>query len=244
MKRVAIAVVVLALVSLAGAQVRGAPASVTSYAPNRSFTPGPPASVTSLGPNGFGGPCSSPGMLTNAAMGCLPTQFTSPLFFHDGRDHGRVNLRPRGHHTRGFAVGYVPYAYPYPVPVLPVEPEPAVEEPVVPAPTIFENRPPAAAYATPAPARYGANELDSRERPQAEAAAPTSSPAQPPIVLVFRDGHQQEVANYAIVGQTLYDLGYFVAHRIPLSELNLKATMKANDDRGVEFSVPNSVKID
>ena len=50
--------------------------------------------------------------------------------------------------------------------------------------------------------------------------------------------------NYAIVGPTLYDLGTFVAHKIPLAELNLKATIQANDDRGVEFSVPAWVKTD
>ncbi|MGI9103004.1 MAG: hypothetical protein ACR2IF_11235 [Terriglobales bacterium] len=247
MKRAAIAWLVVPLVSIAGAQIRGVPASVTSPAPNRSFTSGPPASVTSLGPNGFGNPCSSnaPSLLTNAAMGCLPTQFTSGFFFHDGRDHGVVNLHPR-HRARGFAPVYVPYAVPYAYPVVPAEAEQPAEEAVVPAPTIFENRPPMAARPLATAndyARYGTHYLDSRENPETAPMA-ASAPAQPPIVLIFRDGHQQEVANYAIVGQTLFDLGYFVAHKIPLSDLNLKATIKANDDRGVDFSVPNSVKID
>ena len=65
-----------------------------------------------------------------------------------------------------------------------------------------------------------------------------------PVVLVYKDGHQQEVKNYAIVGQTLYDLGTFVAHKIPLASLNLEATVKANEDRGVEFTLPSSVKVD
>ena len=33
-------------------------------------------------------------------------------------------------------------------------------------------------------------------------------------------------------------IGTFVAQKIPLADLNLKATLKANDDRGVEFSLP------
>ncbi len=85
-------------------------------------------------------------------------------------------------------------------------------------------------------------------RAAAEPVAAEPSPAeareQVPVVLVYRDGHQKEVTNYAIVGTTLYDLGAFVAHKIPLNELNLKATLKANDDRGVEFAVPASVKLD
>ncbi len=57
-------------------------------------------------------------------------------------------------------------------------------------------------------------------------------------VLVFRDGHQQEVSNYAIMGQTLY---IFDSRRqkIALGDLDVPATIKLNDDRGVEFHLPN-----
>jgi len=61
-------------------------------------------------------------------------------------------------------------------------------------------------------------------------------------VLVYKDGHEAEVSNYAIMGSTLYNLGTFVAQKIPLEQLDLKATVKANEDRGVEFSVPASVR--
>jgi hypothetical protein len=59
-----------------------------------------------------------------------------------------------------------------------------------------------------------------------------------PTVLVFRDQHKQEVSNYAIVGSTL--MAYVPQHnqKIPLSELDIPATVKANDDRGVTFRVP------
>lgn len=57
-------------------------------------------------------------------------------------------------------------------------------------------------------------------------------------VLVFRDGHQQEVSNYAIMGQTLY---IFDGHRqkIGVSDLDIPATIRLNDDRGVDFHLPN-----
>jgi len=76
----------------------------------------------------------------------------------------------------------------------------------------------------------------------AEELSPSDARQQIPVVLVYLDGHEQQVTNYAIVGQTLYDLGTFVAHKVPLADLNLKATVKANDERGVEFSVPAWVK--
>ena len=60
-------------------------------------------------------------------------------------------------------------------------------------------------------------------------------------MLIFRDGHRQEVSNYAIMGQTVY---VFDAHaqKIALSDLDVSATVKANDDRGVEFHIPTAKK--
>jgi hypothetical protein len=62
----------------------------------------------------------------------------------------------------------------------------------------------------------------------------------PATVLVFRDQHQQEVQNYAIVGQTLWAFGSSRTQKIPLTDLDLPATVKANDDRGVDFRVPGA----
>jgi hypothetical protein len=60
----------------------------------------------------------------------------------------------------------------------------------------------------------------------------------PSTVLVFRDQHQEEVQNYAIVGQTLWNFTSGHTQKIPLSELDVPATQKTNDDRGVEFRLP------
>lgn len=60
----------------------------------------------------------------------------------------------------------------------------------------------------------------------------------PATVLVFRDQHKQEIQNYAIIGQTLWSFGSPHTEKIPLSNLDLPATIKANDDRGVTFHVP------
>ncbi|HLZ43680.1 MAG TPA: hypothetical protein VKQ11_22120 [Candidatus Sulfotelmatobacter sp.] len=83
-------------------------------------------------------------------------------------------------------------------------------------------------------------------RPSHSAAEPNPSsassgePMLPATVLIFRDQHQQEIRNYAIVGQTLWNFAPQHTQKIPLSELDLGATEKANDDRGVTFRVPSS----
>jgi hypothetical protein len=82
-----------------------------------------------------------------------------------------------------------------------------------------------------------------RERDRQRDPDPSARRSQPreeerATVLVFRDQHQQEVRNYAIAGGTLWVLSEQTAKKIPLSELDLDATTKANDERGVEFQVP------
>ena len=71
-------------------------------------------------------------------------------------------------------------------------------------------------------------------------AADPPSPILPPTVLVFRDQHQQEIQNYAIVGQMLWNFTSQRTQKIPLADLDLAATEKANDDRGVTFRIPGS----
>jgi len=59
-------------------------------------------------------------------------------------------------------------------------------------------------------------------------------------VLVFKDGHHSDVFNYAIVGDTLFDFSGGRSRKILLADLDLPATQKANDDRGVDFEIPAS----
>ncbi len=60
----------------------------------------------------------------------------------------------------------------------------------------------------------------------------------PATALVFRDQHVEEIRNYAIAGGTLWVLNEQAAKKIPLAQLDLAATVKMNDDRGVDFQVP------
>jgi len=65
-----------------------------------------------------------------------------------------------------------------------------------------------------------------------------NSDAEPETALVFRDQHVEQVRNYAIAGGTLWIFNDQSAKKIPLASLDLGATAKMNDDRGVDFQVP------
>jgi hypothetical protein len=75
----------------------------------------------------------------------------------------------------------------------------------------------------------------------AENATDNAEPAQEPTLLIFKDGHKLEVTNYAIVGATLFDLTPGHPRKVILADLDLEATRKQNDDRGVNFQVPQSM---
>ncbi len=120
------------------------------------------------------------------------------------------------------------------------------EPPVVPGPTVFERRTPAEVTATQDPASSTSTQ-EPASAPDASAAQSESAsgqPAQPqePTVLVFRDGHHMEIQNYAIVDDFLYDFTPGHGRKVPLSQLDLPATEKANADRGLDFTLPASAK--
>ena len=107
-------------------------------------------------------------------------------------------------------------------------------------PTIFDRRGSGAAsyVAIASPTQSSAAQA------QAEDADSSLNPEPPsaPTILVFKDGHQLEVANYAIVSPTLYDLTPGHPRKIALSDLDLPATEKLNDDHGIVFELPPSAQ--
>jgi len=67
----------------------------------------------------------------------------------------------------------------------------------------------------------------------------------PPAVLIFRDGHREEVGDYTIADGFLYARGDYYTdgywnRKIDLSTLNLNQTLQANADRSVKFVLPSS----
>ena len=61
-----------------------------------------------------------------------------------------------------------------------------------------------------------------------------------PTVLVYRDGHQMEIQNYAIAGRMIWVFGDQITRKIALADLDVPKTKQLNDKRGVEFDVPES----
>jgi len=211
------------LVTTASAQINAAPPSVTSMGFGGRAINGTRPSVTSLGPRGY-----TPGV-NPAFPNSHPSFIVAPP-----NPPATTDTHHHRHHDHDYAWGYaVPYYYGdygyydngdaanYP------------DGEYSGGPTIFDRR--GSGY-VPRPA--AAAPMD----PPAESATEaTSAPAQdqPETVLVFKDGHQLEVGNYAIVGSTLYDLSDGHRHKVPLTDLDLTATVKENDNRGIDFAVPS-----
>jgi hypothetical protein len=230
LKLALVAVFALCLVLPAQAQINGVPASVTSINFGGRFnpTPGVPASVTSLGPHGF----TPHGQFFNEPVCCI-----NPLF--------PVSSRPfssRAHHRRDFfPVTAVPVYVPY-QPVYLTQDSGEQDYPPEPpeeyrgGPTVFDRRGPGT--------QISSNSYPERTpvpEPQQPALQPqpeTLVADQPQTVLVFKDGHQVEVQNYAVVGNTLFDLTPGRQRKIQMSELDLAATAKQNDERGIDFRLP------
>ena len=158
------------------------------------------------------------------------------------------------HHPHHTANGdsYYPYVYPYwyavPVPyaVDAINDNDDDDDPEYQGgPTVFDRRGAGAASYIP-PSYEGPAHAQDPGAENASAAQSSANPApesqQSPTTLVFKDGHQVEVENYAIVAQTLYDLSPGHPRKIALSALDLPATEKQNDDRGVTFQLPPSAQ--
>ena len=214
----------LLLASTATAQINGMPASVTSPGFGGHQVNGVPPSVTSLGRRGY-----TPAFPTCCFRGVSPSRPTPTFNFHHHHPHGSFSP---------FA-GPVIYAVPtYGYYDSGEQAEVPPDEQYNGGPTIFDRRGPGTNPA-PAPAPVEArNEPEPTPGPVSQYEEPAPAKDQPATVLVFKDGHQLEVANYAIVGSTLYDLSDGRRHKIALADLDLTATAKQNDDRGIDFQVP------
>jgi hypothetical protein len=196
------------------AQVNGVPPSVTSMGFGGNFVNGVRPSVTSLGPNTYSNNWT--------VFGNCCTNFFPPP-----NPNLSTSGRHRHHRDQGAVVGviepaYVPYAVPY-------APEP--DDDSLEADASYSPVPP------PPPVKRAGNR-DSAPKADADTTE-EPVPAQPSTVLVFKDGHRSDVLNYAIVGNTLFDFADGRTRKILLADLDLKATQKANDDRGVDFAVPS-----
>jgi len=71
------------------------------------------------------------------------------------------------------------------------------------------------------------------------------APKLPPAVLVFRDGHQEEIERYTIIGQVIHvredywSTGSWT-RKVAIADLDLPATLRVNRERGGKFNLPSA----
>jgi hypothetical protein len=87
---------------------------------------------------------------------------------------------------------------------------------------------------------YGASSGLVAEQGVAAAAVPEL----PKAVLVFRDGHSEEVRKYVIADTTLYTAGDYWStgswtRKVAIADLDVPATLKRNEERGTKFRLPS-----
>jgi hypothetical protein len=153
----------------------------------------------------------------------------------NGNNHHR-------HHRDGNFSGPFLYAYPVPYVMEPYASEDVGDDSNNDAeyqggPTVFDRRGSGArSYVPPVedpPAAHAAAEAE-----QEDAAPASPEPSQSSTILFFKDGHQLEISNYAVVGTTLFDLTPGHSRKIPLADLDLEETQKQNEQHGVVFQLP------
>ncbi len=166
------------------------------------------------------------------------------------------------HSTRGFSVGegfrrrgfrspffygdpyfysdfYEPPEREYPVPQPPAQPVPApVKNEPLPEPALLELRGTQWVRVT----NFGES---SQQALSPAVQASTQRPVEtPPAVLIYRDGHSEEVSSYSIIGRMIYTKAdYWTAgtwtRTIQIADLDIPATLKQNQQRGVKFELPS-----
>ncbi len=183
---------------------------------------------------------------------------TTTTHTHSGNGHnngnGAGNKKPNPQQTGYGAVVVYPYLYgvavPYAVDNSDAAPddEDADDAQYQGGPTVFDRRgsgadsyiPPVEAPPAHAQSADTSNDAQNDDTQDAEIVHAESNVTEPAAaILVFKDGHQMEIQNFALVGQTLYDLTSGRPRKISLADLDLPATEKLNDDRGVSFDLPS-----
>ena len=234
---------------------------------SRNMAPGVPASVTSLGPRGFG-PSSQCCATRFFPPGSIHVQPGNLDFHHrhhgSGNGFNNYGMYPGYipiYSYGGYYPGYSPV-----IVAQQDDAETTDEDAEEGGPTVFEHRgshraPSEEAYsrgyeegrAAAEDTRHDRRRADAHadgeergagkaseergEKTDAKADEPPAPAVVPKTVLVYKDAHKEEIANYAIVGDQLFDFTNG-RRKIAISDLDVAATTKANDARGVDFQLP------
>lgn len=213
-------------------------------------------------------------MLKHLVLALVVVLFTAGLFAQNrtagfgarvplGAGHGftqpaRRNFSgfPEGFRRRGFRHGFLngPYLYPgyfsdyYPDYSYDYEPPPPAASPEPAAAPQFKQEP----VAAPALLELQGNQwvkvtsFTMGRVPGSATEGQTAPVAKelPPTVLVYRDGHTEELTNYSIIGNSIYTKSnYWTSgawtRAIQIADLDIPSTLKQNQQRGVKFELPS-----
>jgi len=226
----------LFLVSSSSAQISGGSASSSGSAHSGSVAPPTAVSVAPLTGTSF--------VHSGYAPANSGVTYSSGIQHSPAGSHISNNGHHHQHHTAN-GTAYYPYVYAVPVPYAVDVSDADTSDDDDDAeyqggPTIFDRRGSGPdSYVPPS----STDPAHAQDAPVAQSGPePAPEPPQPPTTLVFKDGRQLEVNNYAIVSQTLYDLTPGHPRKIALADLDLAATEKQNDDHGVVFQLPPSAQ--
>src|SRR5271157_5727782 len=242
LRRTTIAVIGTAIAVLlaipSAAQMHGPP---TTNTVGGHFLATPPSVLSVSGPH-LAPPLPSVTSIPNYGYTNFGYTRWSPYGSYDTYSNGYYRGR------RGYGSGYgragLSYAIPYYIPVDGYGYDYVGGPDLYSGPPIGPSDPILHMVAEQPPARYASANSDYAQEPPAqpqpipqEQSVVRDAKPNEPSVLIFRDGHKRGVTNYAIMGQTVYvfDRG---TQKIALADLDVPATIKANDDRGLEFKLP------
>jgi len=171
---------------------------------------------------------------------------------------------PHSHHGANFSRGYFPVAYFDPldwdyarprddsvpaqpsVIVVPTSAAPVAPEPPTPParPLLIELQGDRYVEIT-GENQPGTQTIEAQPPAAIRRQSPTPASLRPDALLVFRDGHREQVSEYTITNGCLYaSANYYTQgtwnRKIELSTLNLPDTVRANQSRGIDFHLPSA----
>jgi hypothetical protein len=204
----------------------------------------------------------SPGLLAQTRMAVssmrpAPTARPPAPAGTTGQRASTVIIGGRGGHHRRFARSpffygdpyfysdfYEPYEAEYAKPEPVAQPAPAPPEPVksepIPDPVLLELRGNdwvrVTSFSNVMPAAEN-NVVESGKKFEAQKNTP-------PAVLVYRDGHSEEVGSYSIIAGVIYAKSDYWSSgawtkNIQIADLDIPATLRENQQRGVKFELPS-----
>ena len=194
---------------------------------------------------------------SRASMPASRAARVHPSFAQSNRDALGISGARFGHfHGRGFRNPGLVYSWPYFADYYPGYSD-SNEQPPVSQPRPAPAQPQASNEPLPAPSllelqgnqwvKVNSFSMAATSMPPNQSGEPVSATAlkeMPPAVLVYRDGHTEELTSYTIIGGSIHTKSDYWSNgawmrTIQIADLDIPATLKQNQQHGVKFDLPS-----